>query len=46
MIEHTLYLEGEVILNLGGNEIICKEKNQMLIKTAKNFQNQTELERV
>jgi hypothetical protein len=36
----------EVILNLGGNEIICKEKKQMLKKTAKNFQNTTELERV
>jgi hypothetical protein len=33
MIEHTLYLEGEVILNLGGNEIICKKaKNKCLLK--------------
>jgi hypothetical protein len=38
----------EVILNLGGNEIICKkkQKKQMLKKTAQNFQNPTELERV
>jgi hypothetical protein len=35
----------EEILNLGGNESICKKKT-MLKKIAPNFQNPTELERV
>ena len=35
----------EVILNLEGNEIICKKK-AMLKKIAQNLQNPTELERV
>ena len=44
---HKKRFAREVILNLEGNEIICRKKQpQMLIKTVKNLQNPTELERV